>query len=337
MEKIQPNASVVKEALELSEEILKNIELDEIPLSNIALKTTRLARLLNEFDYQKIMEYEAGGYPLTPSGVQEDVFKLGRLAKRNYQKKDKYGKLRDFIHIKSIEQLELEIESAKIGLEAATDRNVSVSSSNPDQYVFTPPGNTIERNQLRQDISSLSDLISRRRSFIYSFVLNKNHELKYSGISSDAFSRIRESVNNLIVEHVPSATQKFSAIYENLLSENPEDWSNAVHSCRRILIDLADIVFSPQKTDRHDKEGNPIKLGKDNYVNRLICFAEDNTESKRFTEIVGSHIKYLGERLDSICSAAQKGSHSTVDKLEADRYVVYTYMIVGDILSLKIQ
>lgn len=33
--------------------------------------------------------------------------------------------------------------------------------------------------------------------------------------------------------------------------------------------------------------------------------------------------------------SAQKGSHETIfSKEEADRYVIYTYLIVGDILSL---
>ncbi len=57
--------------------------------------------------------------------------------------------------------------------------------------------------------------------------------------------------------------------------------------------------------------------------------------SKRFEEIVGSQMKYLGERLDAIFKAAQKGSHDIITSgQEADRYVIYTYLIVGDLLSL---
>lgn len=59
-EKIPPNKQSLKEALSLSEEILTDIELNKIPLTNIALKISRLSRLLNDFDHQKIMEYEAG-------------------------------------------------------------------------------------------------------------------------------------------------------------------------------------------------------------------------------------------------------------------------------------
>ena len=79
-----------------------------------------------------------------------------------------------------------------------------------------------------------------------------------------------------------------------------------------------------------------IKLGKDNYINRLIAFIEAQSHSDSFISIVGSHLEYIGERLDSVFQAAQKGSHDKiVSQEEADRYVVYTYLIVGDILLLK--
>ena len=72
---VPPAADALKEALTLSSEILRNIELSEIPLTNIALKTCRLARLLNDYDVQTIMEYEAGGYPSKPDGIRPDVWR----------------------------------------------------------------------------------------------------------------------------------------------------------------------------------------------------------------------------------------------------------------------
>lgn len=78
-----------------------------------------------------------------------------------------------------------------------------------------------------------------------------------------------------------------------------------------------------------------IKLGKDNYINRIIAYVESQSNSERFTDIVGSNLGFLGDRLDAIFKAAQKGSHDTISShKEADRYVIYTYLIIGDILSL---
>ncbi|QSB21687.1 hypothetical protein JN403_06810 [Pseudomonas sp. 15A4] len=67
-----------------------------------------------------------------------------------------------------------------------------------------------------------------------------------------------------------------------------------------------------------------------------MAYVEENASSGRFEEIVGSHIGFLGERLDSIFKAAQKGSHDVITtQEEADRYVIYTYLVIGDILDLK--
>ncbi len=66
-----------------------------------------------------------------------------------------------------------------------------------------------------------------------------------------------------------------------------------------------------------------------------MCYIEDKSTSCRFSEIVGSTLAYIGERLDSVFKAAQKGSHREItSKEEAERYVIYTFMTLGDILSL---
>lgn len=335
---IKPSAKALAEAMELSESLLRAIELSQLPLTNIALMAVRLARLLNDFDHQKIFEYEGGGYPSTATGVTPEVWRLATIAGRTYQKKEK-EEIKTYAKVESIEQMESLLESSKLGIDAARDPAVSISSANPHQFVGTSGGNLLERNRLHSKIMELSGQLSSRRSFIYSYVLHRNLELKFSGIAGDAFSRIRNFADGLIGITIPAAAQKFSAIYENLQSDNPEDWSNAVHSCRRVLQDLADNLFPATDTPR-EKQINgrkiEIKLGADSYINRLVCFAEDYASSERTEEIIGSQLNYLGDRLDALFQAAQKGSHSTIStREEADRYVVYTYMLVADLLKLK--
>ncbi len=84
-EAVPPSRKALSEALYLSSEILKNIELSELPLTNIALKASRLARLLNDFDVQKIMVYEVGGYPTLQSNtVSPETWQLAIAAGRGY-------------------------------------------------------------------------------------------------------------------------------------------------------------------------------------------------------------------------------------------------------------
>lgn len=336
-DQIKPSAAALSEALELSEALLRGIELSQVPLTNAALMAARLARLLNDFIHQTLFEYEAGGYPSTPTGVSPEVFAVARVAGRVYQRKDKNGITNEYATLESIEQLETQVESAKLGLDAARDAGISVSSANPNQFVSTT-GNTFERQRLHGELKDAVRKLGSRRSFVYSYVVQKNIELKFSAIAGDAFSRIRQKVDQHIGAFVPTAIQKFTAIYENLLSDNPEDWSNAAHGCRRVLQDLANALFPP--TDPREKniagKKTTINLGAENYINRLICFADDKSESGRYSAIVGSQLSFLGDRLDALFQAAQKGSHSVIStRDEADRCVVYTYMVVGDLLQLQ--
>lgn len=126
-------------------------------------------------------------------------------------------------------------------------------------------------------------------------------------------------------------------MYENLKSENTENWSNAVHSCRRILKDLANSVYPPSETKIKviDGQERPINLDKDHYINRIIEFITQSSDSQNYQRVVGSQLKFIEDRLDSLLNASHTGTHETiVSKDDANRFVVYTYLLIGDILSL---
>ena len=337
--RIPSTSQALEEALELSEDILADIELGRVALSAAALKASRLARLLNDFDAQEMFKFEAGGYPSPPSGITPQVWRLAQLAGRVFfrQSTRESSEVTPYAYIEPIEKLEEEIATGKLALAVAGDRDVSLSSANPYQQVQTPPGNLYERTTLRQQITTAAERLASRRTLIFDYASRQYYELKFSGLAQDLFSRIRATVDGKIAGLVPEAVQKFTAVHDNLRTENPEDWANAVHTCRRILQDLADAIFPPNDEPRVVRPGaneRTINLGPDNYINRLVCYAEDHSSSSRFQELVGSHLGYLGDRLDAVFQAAQKGSHASVSREEANRYVVYTYMIVGDLLGL---
>jgi len=336
---VTPSRQALSEALELSADALRDMETAESPLAAVALKVMRLARILNDFSFHATMRYETAGYPTTPRGLAREIFQNAVAAGRQFEAEDpKTKEIRSVVYTESIAQLEEQVRIADTALGAARDPDVALSSANPYQPVASPTGNFLERFSIRQAAVTAAQRLASRRGLLYDYVLRRHYELKFSGVADDVFTRTRARVDELIGRTVPDAVKRLASTYDNLRSASPEDWSNAVHSCRRIMQDLADAVF-PATGDTTERVVNgkarTISLGQDQYINRIIAFIADRSGSARFADVVGSHLSFLGDRLDSLFRAAQKGSHTTiVDKREADRYVVYTYLLLGDVLSL---
>lgn len=330
---------ILEQSLQLSEEILSNIELNEISLANITLKVSRLARLLDDFEFQKIFQYEYSGYPKGVNGLEKDIWSLLKKVNRTYfiKKEDDDGKIeeKEYARINSIEYYEHKLDSLKNEISSLKEINI-ILSSNANINSRNLNQNSIKLKAIKKEIEENSEILLNRKSFIYSYILEKYYELKYSKLNNDIFIRTQLKVDSVMMDILPDAIKKFTSVYSNLLSENNEDWSNAVHSCRRILQDLADEIYPPREPKKLPN-GKEINLGTEQYINRLVAYIDEHSDSSRFQEIVGSNLKYIGERLDSIFNAAQKGSHKVISTQdEADRYVIYTYLIVGDILRLKI-
>lgn len=143
------NSGRIQECTELANEILKNFELSEIPISNIILKCLRLCRLLGDEDGILLFTYESSGYPSNQSGMTDDSWRISKIAGRRYfsVEKDKDGTSRSEEYAKTtlIAEMDETIAAQKIRLSSSMDPNISVSSANPHQFVHAPVRNVMER------------------------------------------------------------------------------------------------------------------------------------------------------------------------------------------------
>ncbi|OPH61411.1 hypothetical protein BC351_14835 [Paenibacillus ferrarius] len=144
---------------------------------------------------------------------------------------------------------------------------------------------------------------------------------------------MRLSVDTALKDIYPEAVQKFISVYENLKSDDDENWANAVLTCRRIIKEVADSLFPPL-AEPIEVSGKLIKVGEDQYINRLIQYIESKSSCGKIKSDVGSYLKFISETLDNVHEAANKGAHTEVTLQEAERYIIYTYLVIGDVLSL---
>lgn len=338
------NSNRIKECTELSGEILKNFELSEIPIGNIVLKCLRLCRLLGDQTGILLFTYESSGYPRSADGkYTTQAEKIAVFAHRGFQQYNYVTKdVSNYVSYALISDLESGIETLRIKLAASADPDVSLTSANPNQFLRAPDGNSQERSQITSQIHQNMQILTQVKGALYNYILNIYNKLKYGNIYNklkygniveDIFTESRTKVNEKLGEYCPKSIEKFVSVYENLSSDNPEDYANAVHSCRRILLDLADALYPPLDTPIQ-VNGKTIKVGADQYINRLIQYFSSKSGSKTYNDIVGSDLRSIGERLDAINDAVCKGTHTDITKDEAQRYIIHTYFLISDIISL---
>jgi len=333
--------SLALEAFDLSSEVLADLELGRLPLSGCVMKAARLARLIGDDDYFLILRNEISGYPSTPKGVPPEVWRLCKLAdrvkiKEKIDAKGKItGELVETAEIRSIASIEENAATLKMRLSFFQPQPVNIQSANPNQYISTPIRDISTEAKIAVNYRDEMSLLANRRAFVYDFVLDKHFKLRISSATEDIFDGYRRRVDDYLGHLIPDELRRLDSIRANLESDNPEDWANAAHSCRRLLQAVSDVLYPPADQPVKSADGKSIKVGKENYINRLIMFCEGRMASGVSFKVISSDLKYIGERLDAVFSAAQKGSHGEIDLSEAKRFVIHIYLLIGDVLDLN--
>jgi hypothetical protein len=179
--------------------------------------------------------------------------------------------------------------------------------------------------------NSINKIMYGIRNRINEFLDKVILELEFGEIPEQIFETLRREVDNKMIKTCPDAIDKLTHVYENLNNEHPESYSNIASSCRRIIQDVADIIFPPKK-DSIIINGKKVKLDKNSYINRIHEGLKEKIKSKTTNDFNKDMLDYVINFLHSINSYASKGDHSNITKLDSIRCVIYTYLLLGDIL-----
>lgn len=346
----------IKEALNISEDILSDLELSRVSLEQICLKCLRLARLINDTDSIKWFSLEINWYDYNNIIKWIDSKEYFNIWKNHWRLniiEDPITKeKKENIYSSSISELEALIESNKVallGIKTPESYAPAVSSSQTEGYYTWAPlkyefvqekfwdvVNKIQQHQSTTTwhIKSQQATLWKIRANIYQYVLEKNYELKYWNTVETIFSWIVFNVEEKLPQISSEANEILSTIYDNLLSDKNEDWSNAVHSCRKVFQLFVDNLRPTSNEDKVLEWWKKIKMWQENYINRLIDYIESMSSSNTFKNIVWWELKYIWERIDWIYNSLNKWTHKWLEKKEAERYVIYTFLLLSDIMSL---
>lgn len=150
------------------------------------------------------------------------------------------------------------------------------------------------------------------------------------------FEETRKVVDTELSKSCPKAFEKLTEAYEDLIkSESLLAFQQTAHACRVILKDFADGYYPVgDKKTFIGLDGKPHPIKDDDYINRIIACIQENTDSKSDREFIMNSLIYLGNFLKSINNLASIGAHHEISKEDANRCLIYTYLVLGDIIKL---
>lgn len=327
------------EALTLSDEVLKGIELETLSTQSACLRCLRLARLMDDNDSMQWLQYESTGYPKAPGQkkVETKAFFIAHVRGRR-----RVGSEPDdnqpYIFSETASELEAIVQATTAVSGSMTTQGVSVEG----QYAAISM-NSLTRSvtgHVKSTKNALKDAngkLAILRGMYYSYALKVNYQLKFGNRSEDLFKSYRTKVDKAFLKFAPESLNKLSLAFEHLTSENPESWAQALTSCRRVFLEVADSLFEQFLPELKDKtayktsSGKELSVDGERYLNRLFAVVDKIVSSGTSLRLQESHIRYIVEYIESLHDLLCKGVHDAVTLDQARFAILHTYLTLGDL------
>ena len=327
----------IEKALEACEKVIDGIEDSTITTESALLQCSKIARLTNDEENLIWLQYEYGGYPKNNDGrVISDAWNIAYKKGRGYQKD---GKL--YIYTELASELEEKITAQQKAVGNFTTNGASVSGE-----LALLAMDRLTTNVHRSTITMVADVaIAQKRlaslkAQYYEYALKKHIELNFGNVATDVFARYREQVDLAFSELSKETLLKLQAIEGKINSGNPEMYSQALTTCRRLFESTAVELFSKHFPDYKDKvyktkSGAEIDVSGNHYKNKLSAVIEKLEDKSMKKTLVGSNVIYLLDWIDNLSNLQCEGVHSDITKEDAERCILQTYMCLGDVLTLQ--
>ncbi len=299
------------EALILARSLLSDLEQPSVKFEVAVAKALRLAQLMGDDKRSEWLMYEMYGYRL-----DTDVGKVYAQMMGRWDGKSKTGTFAPASTLATI------VDSMMHSVDAHKNYQPSGDFAHANHI------DRIEKlNALVIQITPIQKILSILRSQLHFFASGAANEAQFSETSRSIFEGYQKSVDALLSSSATEAFAKLPQVFERLANGEQEAVSHALTSCRRIIDAFADAIFPPQELPLQ-VDGQALDCGKDKTRNRLRAYVSKHTTSRSRKERINKSIVLLYDRVSA-------GVHSDVPPDEARALVLQTYLLLGELLSLR--
>jgi len=306
------SATQSQHILNLSAELLDDIELSRLEADKLVLKCSRLARLVGSEEELEWLNYELSGYGGTADILDKYMSVTGRWT--DYKERRGYWG--------PLAQIEALITSnqAKIS-------HINMPDVSGDKAWLVTRDVLATINAAASAVSTFASIRSKVIALMHSFATKIYYEKMFSSIAASTFEVYQQKVDGLIGTSCGDVLAKIPSVVERLREGDVEAISQALTSCRRIIESFADAVYSPS-AETAQLGGNTLKLDASKHLNRINVFISTLIESQ-------SRRVRLRQNLSNLYDRVCAGVHSDVTAEEAYSLFLNTYLFLGEIFLLE--
>ncbi|MFD9610118.1 hypothetical protein ACFWWS_12200 [Streptomyces sp. NPDC059083] len=298
-------------AMELADQLLADIELDRLALDKLLMKSARLARIMGDEGFSEFVRKELHGY-----GTKDVGGRLWKLTKRHMGDAENPN-CGGAAHIAAnIGPLEDEIKSFCLP-------NVSGDSA------------ATALRETRAYLNSIRNIVAKHRAVLvavrvvlHDYVSKNFHLLSFSMRQGRMFEEAKGNIDEILKTLPGDALLKIDSAYRGISAGDPESIAGAMNSIRRLIDSVADSLFPATEETRQDGQGNQIKLGNQQRLNRMKAHIDDNVDAKGR----GDRLK---RSVSDIYARVSNGVHNDVAASEASYLFLSTYVLLGEIIALS--
>lgn len=305
-------SSGLKTAKELSEVILTDLEINQLPISQILMKTKRLARLLHDSDAQKWIDFEITGYPPVFDPAELGTCRKYYTSDRPVLRDDRMRKPRPV----GMPQLESYIRATL-----------------PENLQRLGPQDAQKIQIVNRHHEMLNDF-ERLKTAIHNYVTEVNIALSVGEYAESLFEDSRVAADRFIREHCPRVGEELLAINEQLDFYNPESFSEAMLAVRKILAAVADSVVPVQESQYRDRKGRERKIGPDQYLNRIFAYLEQNSKGDALLSLVEAQLTYIFAKADHPADNL-RGLYEPLSRDDVELAIIHMYLIIAEIAKIR--
>lgn len=297
--------------LNLSKELLDDIELSRVPCEALLLKASRLARWVGSEEIKAWLYYEMHGFNSQDTVSLKYMGITGRWIDRE-KNTGYWGPLAQQEAIIQTEQMKLRT------------LQTPDTSGNWGLRVMDMYQNNL--NSTSKAISIRSAIKSKSLATLHKFISAIYYEKQFDSLAESIFEKYKSDIDTLISSHCGTVLEQIPSVMSRLAEGSTEAISQALSSTRRIIDAFADSIFPSQDTPM-TIDGNEVSLGPNRHLNRINAFVNQRVTSKSRRTKIRQNLSNLYERVSS-------GVHAEVSADEARALFLNCYLFLGEVLHL---